>query len=203
MNIAAIIMVIVAYLFGSLSSAILVCRVLGLPDPRTQGSGNPGATNVLRIGGKIAALITLLGDVLKGLLPVLFAKWLAFDATIVALVMFAAFVGHLYPVFFRFEGGKGVATFIGCLLALCWPVALLWLATWLLMAALLRFSSLASLTACVLAPLDLWIVTHSGIYAGTLLLMTLILIYRHRNNIHQLLKGTERKIGKKKNVENK
>ena len=117
----AIFAVLIAYLVGSISSAIIVCKMMGLPDPRSQGSRNPGATNVLRIGGKKAAAITLLGDMLKGYLPVLAAKLLGLDPLTIALVMFAAFIGHLYPLYFRFEGGKGVATLIGCLLALNWP----------------------------------------------------------------------------------
>lgn len=187
----------VSYLFGSLSSAIIVCRLMGLPDPRTQGSRNPGATNVLRIGGKKAAIITLLGDMLKGVIPVLAAKWYGLDEIGLALVTFAAFIGHLFPIFFRFEGGKGVATAIGCLLALSWPTGLCWLATWLLIAAIFRYSSLASLTASVLAPLYIWLFTGSSIYASTVALMSIILIARHHGNIRKLCRGEESKIGKK------
>jgi glycerol-3-phosphate acyltransferase PlsY len=136
-----LIAVIISYLFGSLSSAIIVCKLMGLTDPRTTGSNNPGATNVLRIGGKVPAVITLLGDVLKGVIPVLAAKWYGLPPLGLALVTLAAFLGHLFPVFFRFQGGKGVATLIGCLLALSWPVGLCWMATWLVMALLFRSSS--------------------------------------------------------------
>lgn len=183
-----------AYLIGSVSSAIIVCHLMRLPDPRTQGSRNPGATNVLRIGGKKAAIITLLGDTLKGILPVLIAKWLGFDATILVFIAFAAFLGHLFPIFFRFEGGKGVATAIGCLLALNWPTGLSWLATWGIIAFLFRYSSLASLTASLLAPLYIWFFTHNLIWTITIALMSIILIIRHRSNIVKLVRGEESKI---------
>lgn len=187
----------VAYLIGSFSSAIIVCRLMGLPDPRTQGSKNPGATNVLRIGGKKAALITLLGDLLKGLIPVLVARWLGFDANALALIALGAFLGHLFPIFFRFEGGKGVATAIGCLLALNWPTGLCWIATWIVMALLFRYSSLAALTASLLAPMYIWIFTHNNAYTISISVMSLLLIIRHKQNIRKLLTGKENRIGKK------
>lgn len=187
-----------AYLFGSISSAIIVCRIMGLPDPRTQGSRNPGATNVLRIGGKKAALITLMGDVLKGVIPVLAAKWYGLDAVTLALVAFAAFLGHLFPIFFRFEGGKGVATALGALLALSWPTGLCWIATWLLVALLFRYSSLAALVASLLAPAYIGFFTHNLTYVVVIALMSLILIIRHRGNIAKLIAGKESKIGRKK-----
>lgn len=189
---------LIAYLFGSISSAIIICKIMGLPDPRSEGSRNPGATNVLRIGGKKAAALTLLGDTLKGVIPVLAAKWLGLDSMGLALVTFAAFLGHLFPVFFRFEGGKGVATALGCMLALCWPAGLCWMAAWAVMAAIFRYSSLASLTASALAPVFFWYFTHEQIYVITMALMAVILFYRHRGNITKLLAGTESKIGKKK-----
>lgn len=190
---------LIAYLFGSISSAIIVCKLMGLPDPRTHGSRNPGATNVLRIGGKKAAAITMLGDVLKGFIPVLAAVWLEFDITTIALVMFAAFIGHLYPIFFRFEGGKGVATFIGCLLALDWQVGCAFLLTWIAIAAIFRYSSLASLTAAVIAPFYVWFFTDNTIYYIATLVMSVILVYRHSSNIQKLAAGKEDKIrlGKK------
>ena len=188
----------IAYLFGSISSAIIVCKAARLPDPRTQGSRNPGATNVLRIGGKKAAIVTLLGDTLKGVIPVLLAKWYGLDELGLALVTFAAFFGHLYPIFFRFEGGKGVATAIGCILALNLPVGLCWMATWTIVALIFRYSSLASLTASILAPLYIWYFTGSYIYVMTIALMSLLLIYRHRGNITKLLAGTESKLGSRK-----
>lgn len=190
----------IAYLFGSISSAIIVCKIAQLPDPRTQGSRNPGATNVLRIGGKKAAIVTLLGDTLKGVIPVLLAKWYGLDELGLALVTFAAFFGHLYPIFFRFEGGKGVATAIGCILALNLPVGLCWMATWTIVALIFRYSSLASLTASVLAPLYIWYFTGSYIYVVTIALMSALLIYRHRGNIKKLWAGTESKLGTRRSA---
>lgn len=197
MSIEIAIAVLLAYLIGSLSSAVIVCRVMSLPDPRTQGSNNPGATNVLRIGGKVPALITLLGDTLKGVIPVLAAKFYGLPPLGLALVTLAAFTGHLFPIFFRFQGGKGVATLIGCLLALSLPTGLCWLTTWMLVAFATRYSSLAALTASLLAPLYIYYFTENLIYAITLGVMTLILFIRHRQNIRKLLNGTENKIGKR------
>jgi glycerol-3-phosphate acyltransferase PlsY len=197
MNIEAMIIILLAYLIGSLSSAIIVCRIMQLPDPRREGSCNPGATNVLRIGGKLPALITLLGDALKGMLPVLAAMWLEQSPLVLACVAFAAFIGHLFPIFFRFQGGKGVATAIGCLLALSPPTGLCWIATWLIVAILFRYSSLAALTASLLAPFYIWLFTHQTVYVAAIALMSLILIYRHRSNLAKLISGQESKIGKK------
>jgi len=194
LNVSAI---LIAYLFGSISSAIVVCRLLGLPDPRTQGSKNPGATNVLRIGGKKAAIITLLGDLLKGLIPVAVVIWLHLPSLIIGVCALAAFLGHLFPIFFRFEGGKGVATALGCLIALSWPSAICWGLTWLVMAILFRFSSLASITASILAPVYIWFFTHNEIYTVVYAVMTLLLLIRHQENIRKLLRGEESKIGKK------
>lgn len=192
-----IIATLAAYLIGSISSAIIVCKVMGLPDPRTEGSRNPGATNVLRIGGKVPAIITLLGDMLKGVIPVLIAKWLGFDAAMLAPVAFAAFIGHLFPVFFGFEGGKGVATALGCLFAISWPLGLCWLVTWMVLAILFRYSSLSSLIASIAAPFYTWYFTDDLILATTIAVMSLILIIRHRSNIVKLMAGQESKIGKK------
>lgn len=170
---------------------------MGLPDPRTQGSRNPGATNVLRIGGKKAAAITLFGDMLKGVIPVLLAKWYGFGTVGVALVTFAAFFGHLFPIFFRFEGGKGVATALGCMLALSWPVGICWIATWFIVALIFRYSSLAAILASLLAPLYMWIFTNNLIYVATIALMCSLLIIRHHGNIKKLIRGEESKIGRK------
>ena len=186
-------LVLAAYLLGSLSSAIILCRLLGLPDPRTQGSGNPGATNVLRYGGKKVAALTLLGDSLKGLLPVLLAQALGTSPPWLGVVALAAFLGHLYPLFFRFQGGKGVATAFGALLGLAWPVALAVLATWLAMAALFRYSSLAALTGALLAPL--FIYAWAPAYLLAVACMCALLIWRHRNNIRNLVAGKEGRIG--------
>lgn len=193
----AICAVIVAYLFGSVSSAIITCKLMRLPDPRTVGSGNPGATNVLRLGGKKAAAITMLGDVLKGVIPVLLAKYLGLSHLIIALVMFAAVLGHLYPVFFKFQGGKGIATAMGALFALNWPTGCAFLGTWLLVAIISRYSSLSSLTATIFAPLYLYYFTRVDEYYLTMLVVSLLLIYRHRSNIRKLATGKESKIGKK------
>ena len=188
--------ILIAYLFGSLSSAIITCKLMGLPDPRTQGSRNPGATNVLRIGGKKAAIFTLLGDVLKGVIPVLLAKWYGLPLSGLALVALAAFLGHLYPIFFRFDGGKGVATAAGCITALAWPVGLTLLATWLLVAIFFRYSSFSSLVAAILAPFYTWYFTNP-VYTYVVILISVLLIYRHRTNIRHLMMGKESKIGKK------
>ena len=187
--------VVLGYLAGSVSTAIIVCRAMGLPDPRSEGSRNPGATNVLRFGGKKAAAITLAGDFLKGLLPVLLARLAGVEETGLAATALAAFLGHLYPVFFGFEGGKGVATAFGAILGLSYPVALAALATWLFMAFVVRISSLSALTAAALAPVFAWWFGLPGAYLAAVLLMVGLLIWRHRSNIRHLLAGTEDKIG--------
>ena len=192
--IAAFIAPVIAYLFGSLSSAIIVCKIMGLPDPRTQGSKNPGATNVLRIGGKTAAVVTLLGDVLKGVIPILIAKWYGLQENELALVASGAFIGHLYPVFFHFQGGKGVATALGCLLALSWPTGFAWMVTWLLIAIFFRYSSLSSLIASLLAPIYIWFFSGEVSYIIAITFISIVLIYRHRSNIIHLMQGKERKI---------
>lgn len=183
--------IIAAYLAGSLSAAIISCRLMGLPDPRTQGSRNPGATNVLRVGGKKAAAITLLGDALKGVLPVLMAQLLSAPPLILALVALAAFLGHLYPVFFGFRGGKGVATAGGVLIALAWPVGLAVLATWLVMAKLFNISSLAAIVAATLAPLYMWLLAPQPEFIAVSALISVMLLWRHRSNIRNLLAGNE------------
>jgi len=185
------------YLLGSLSSAIIVCRLLGLPDPRGEGSGNPGATNVLRIGGKKAAAITLIGDMLKGLIPVLVAKLLGAGIAVQAMVAVAAFLGHLYPLFFGFRGGKGVATALGVLLGLHWPVGLLTIATWLVIAKVFKISSLAALLAILVTPLYLWWLIPERSLIIAMLFMGALLFWRHRSNIHNLIAGTEGHIGNK------
>jgi glycerol-3-phosphate acyltransferase PlsY len=197
-NLAIAVATYIAYLFGSVSSAIIVCKLMGLPDPRTTGSRNPGATNVLRIGGKKAALITLLGDMLKGVIPVLVAIWWGFDSLGVSLVLLGAFLGHLFPIFFRFEGGKGVATALGGYLALYWPIGLSWIATWLVVAGIFRYSSLAAIMASLLVPFYTWFLTKNLTYVITISVISLILILRHHGNIRKLWRGEESKIGKKK-----
>ncbi len=184
-----------AYLLGSVSSAVVVCRLMGLPDPRSRGSGNPGATNVLRTATKGAAAATLLGDVLKGLVPVALAQWLAVPSPVLAAVAAAAVVGHMYPVFFGFQGGKGVATTLGVLLGLSWILGALWAATWLAVAALSRYSSLSALVATGLTPLyTYWLVKAPVLVVATVMIAVLV-IWRHRSNIDNLLHGRESRIG--------
>jgi glycerol-3-phosphate acyltransferase PlsY len=191
-------LIVIAYLVGSISSAILVCRLMGLPDPRTEGSGNPGATNVLRVGGKKAAAITLIGDMLKGLIPVLTANFLNVAPLTLAMTGLAAFLGHLYPVFFGFRGGKGVATMLGVLFGFHGLVGASTAGTWLLMAKGFKISSLAALIATLLAPLYVWLfIGRSPELIVTTAVMTLILFWRHRTNIQRLLKGEEGLISKK------
>jgi len=185
-----------AYLFGSISTAVLIARAMGLQDPREVGSRNPGATNILRYGGKTAAVLTLLGDILKGVIPVLIARALTADAVIITLCGFAAFLGHLFPVFFSFRGGKGVATAMGVWFALNPWVGLALLATWILMALLFRYSSLAALTTSAAAPLYVAWLSPGTPYLATMIVMSAILIFRHRANIRNLIAGTETKIGR-------
>jgi glycerol-3-phosphate acyltransferase PlsY len=193
---SVLIAIVIAYLVGSISFAVITSKIMGLPDPRTEGSGNPGATNVLRLGGKKAAIITLLGDLFKGVIVVLAAKLYGFSPAALALITFAVFFGHLYPVFFRFQGGKGVATAAGCLLALAWPLGLAVLGTWLFVAIAFRYSSLAALCAAVCAPFYAWFFTNNDFTIMTSV-MSLLLILRHKKNIHNLCAGKEKKIGQK------
>lgn len=196
--------VLLAYLLGSLSFAVIVSRAMGLKDPRSYGSNNPGATNVLRSGNKAAAVATLLLDAFKGWLPVVLVKWFGStyglgDGTLAA-VGFAAFVGHLYPVFFRFKGGKGVATAAGVLLGIEWLLGLATLATWLIVAFFTRYSSLAALASAVFAPLFYLLGDRGPWYADRAILMAIfmmgvLLVVRHRANINKLLQGTESRLG--------
>lgn len=186
-----------AYLLGSISTAIIVCKVMRLPDPRTQGSGNPGATNVLRVGGKRPAAITLFGDMLKGLLPVLAASTLEFSLLTIALTGAAAFAGHLFPVFFGFKGGKGVATLLGVLFGFSWWVGLATAATWLIVAKVFKLSSLAALIATALAPVFLYFLVPQAMpLIVTTIGMVVVLFWRHKSNIKKLLSGSEDSIGK-------
>jgi glycerol-3-phosphate acyltransferase PlsY len=196
-----------AYLLGSLAFAVIVSRAMGLEDPRTFGSGNPGATNVLRSGSKAAAVVTLLLDAMKGLLPVLAVKWFGkpygMEEGTMALVGLAAFAGHLWPVYFRFRGGKGVATFFGVVFGIHPLLGLATGATWLIIAFFFRYSSLASLVAAVFAPVYYLLGDRIQWYAErplalALAVMALLLGYRHRENIGRLLRGTESRLGAKK-----
>lgn len=189
-----VVIVVVAYLIGSLASAVIVGRLLGTADPRTEGSGNPGATNMLRIGGKKAGAITLIGDMLKGLIAVLIARAIGAGAEVQALAAGAAFLGHLFPVFFGFRGGKGVATALGALLGLQWGVGLLVIGTWLAMAALFRISSLAALVAAAAAPFYMWWLRPDPPFIIASVFMAVLLYWRHLSNIRKLLDGTEGKI---------
>jgi len=187
-----------AYLLGSVSFAVLVSKLMGLPDPHTYGSKNPGATNVLRTGSKAAALLTLIGDSCKGAVAVLLAASFFITAPVeLALVGLAAFLGHLYPVFHRFHGGKGVATAAGVLLALDWRVGVGTLLTWGIIALFLRYSSLAALVAALFAPLGT--IYLLGWQPGVVVaVMSAFLVWRHKGNIQRLLAGTEPRIGAKK-----
>ena len=182
---------ITSYLAGSLSSAIIVCRIAGLPDPRTQGSGNPGATNVLRFGSKKIAAIVLLSDGLKGAIPVLFASYQGLTLFEICLVAFFTFLGHVYPVFFHFKGGKGVATYLGGLIAINLLAGLIFSLIWLLVAKVLKISSLAALIATALSPFYFYLIT--GDLKSTLIigLISLLIFYTHRDNIKRLINKEE------------
>ena len=194
--------VVCAYLLGSVSFAVLMSKVFNLPDPRTYGSHNPGATNVLRSGKKAAAALTLLGDTAKGWLAVWAAQYFAPDGSnklwLVAAVALAVFLGHVFPIFLRFKGGKGVATALGVLLALNGWLGFAALATWLLVALVFRLSSLAALTAAVGVPVYAVLLSSPREYVCASVLMSLLLIWRHKSNIQNLLAGKEGKIGSKK-----
>ncbi len=194
-------LVVTAYLLGSIASAILICRLFGLSDPRVGGSGNPGATNVMRLHGKKAAILTLAGDVLKGVIPVLLAKAVGSSELIIALCGLAAFFGHLFPIFFKFKGGKGVATLIGVLFATHWMLGLAYIATWGITALLFRYSSLAALIAAALTPIYSWLILQNIGFVTCHIVMVFILFWRHRSNIQNLIAGTEGKLGKKKTYE--
>ena len=190
-----------AYLLGSLSFAVIVSKAFGMADPRSYGSGNPGATNVLRSGKKLAAVLTLLGDALKGWLAVWlalrFQAELQLDNVTIGLVAVAVLVGHMWPVFFGFKGGKGVATAVGVLLALSWPTALICAAKWLVMAFGFKVSSLAALVATAISPLVAWFFMPHLSWLLAVVVIALLVLYRHQSNIRNLLSGRESKIGDK------
>lgn len=191
MIIVGILFVIIAYFVGSLSTAILVCKAMNLPDPRTTGSGNAGATNVLRVGGKLPAILTLVGDILKGFIPVLIAMWVGVAGFLLALVALAAVVGHIFPAYFNFKGGKGVATAFGGLLVLSLGVAIVAAIVWALVVFLSRYISLASIVATVLSAI-LIIFAHTN-YFLPVFVMAILIIWRHSDNIKRLKAGTENK----------
>ncbi|MBL7480272.1 glycerol-3-phosphate 1-O-acyltransferase PlsY [Legionella bononiensis] len=193
-------LVILAYLMGSFCSAIIVCRLFGLPDPREEGSKNPGATNVLRIAGKKYAAFVMIGDVLKGTIPVLIAKALGATPAVIAFTALAAVIGHMFPVFFKFKGGKGVATAIGALLGFHFIIGVMVATTWLLVANFSRYSSLASIVAISLSPFySLLVVGRLDIFPP-LFFIALLVLYKHKNNINRLIDGVEPKIKFKPDV---
>lgn len=188
----------IAYLIGSLSAAIIVCKLLGLSDPREGGSKNPGATNVLRLHGKTAGVLSLMGDLIKGVIPVLVVRYIGSPDWVIAGCGLAVFLGHLFPVFFQFKGGKGVATTLGVLLATYWMLGVLFIITWLIIAGISRYSSLGGMTAALLTPLyALWLTTDIT-YPLAFLIMAICLISRHKQNIQRLMAGTESRVGLKK-----
>ena len=186
------------YLAGSIPFAVLISRVMGLDDPRTYGSGNIGATNVLRSGHRIAALLTLVGDVGKGWAAVLVARMMGAGDELLAVVAIAAFLGHVFPVWLRFRGGKGVATAAGVLIALDWRLGLAVVVAWLTVAVASRYSSLASIVAALFAPAAAWYLVGAGPVLAAVAAMSVVLIARHRANIAKLLRGEESRIGDKK-----
>jgi len=198
MRVFSLSFIVAAYLLGSISFGIVVCRAFGLPDPRTTGSGNPGATNVLRSGKKAAAVLTLLGDALKGWVAV----WLALRSGLlmweVCAVALAVFLGHLYPIYYKFKGGKGVATALGVMLAVSIWLGLAALVTWALVFAIFRYSSLAAIIAAALAPVYAYLLMPGyRDYVWMVVILSLLLIWRHRSNIRKLLDGSEAGFGKK------
>lgn len=198
MGMTAVLAAIVAYLVGSIPFAVVVSRAMGLPDPRSYGSGNPGTTNVLRSGSKVAALLTLAGDAAKGWFAVWGAMKLGLDGPVIAIVAFAAFIGHVFPVWLKFQGGKGVATAAGVLFAIDWRVGLATLGAWLAVVVATRYSSLGALVASVLAPVAVYLSLGAGPVWVASLAMSAVLLWRHEGNIRKLLRGEESRIGQKK-----
>ncbi|CAH8209815.1 glycerol-3-phosphate 1-O-acyltransferase PlsY [Vibrio aestuarianus] len=195
----ALSMIIFAYLLGSISSAVLICRVLRLSDPRDVGSNNPGATNVLRIGGKKAAIAVLLFDMLKGTIPVWVGYYLGIDPILLGLVAITACLGHMYPIFFHFKGGKGVATALGAIAPIGLDLTGLIMLTWIVVALLFRYSSLAALITVLLAPFYTWLIKPQ--YTLPVAMLCCLIVFRHHQNIKRLFTGTEPKFGEKKSLE--
>ena len=195
--ITSIVLIVAAYLAGSVASAIIVCRMLALPDPREGGSGNPGATNVLRLGGKKAAALTLAGDVAKGLVPVLVANLMGLDPWVTGACAIAAFAGHLYPIFFGFKGGKGYATALGVIAGLSTTTFVAVGVTWLAVAGIWRYSSLAALASIALTPMYAWFLTGHVEWTIATVTIAVFVFIRHKGNIERLMSGTESKIGQK------
>jgi glycerol-3-phosphate acyltransferase PlsY len=187
----SLVLICFAYLLGSISSAILLSKIMGFEDPRSEGSNNPGATNVLRIAGKKAAFFTLVGDFLKGIVPVLLAHWLEVDQLVIALTAFAAFFGHCFPLFFGFKGGKGVATALAATLGFNWIVGIMLIGIWLLFAKVFKISSLAAIIAFTALPLLIYWRTQDLQASMVFVALSVILIWRHKDNIQRLISGTE------------
>lgn len=197
----ALSMIIFAYLLGSISSAVLICRLLKLPDPRGVGSNNPGATNVLRIGGRKAALAVLLCDMLKGTIPVWGGYFLNIEPILLGVVAIAACLGHMYPIFFHFKGGKGVATALGAIAPIGLDLTAMVIVTWLVVAILFRYSSLSAIVTVLLAPMYTWLVKPQ--YTLPVAMLCCLIVFKHHQNIRRLYEGKEPKIGEKKNGLNK
>ncbi|MGL6123455.1 MAG: glycerol-3-phosphate 1-O-acyltransferase PlsY [Shewanella sp.] len=195
-----LLMILAAYLAGSISSAVLVCRMRGLPDPRLQGSGNPGATNVLRIGGASAAAMVLFFDMLKGALPSYLAYLMGINAVPLGLIAIAACLGHIYPVFFGFKGGKGVATAFGAMAPIGGGLAISLMASWIILLLISRYSSLAAILTALLAPLYTWWLDDR--FTIPVAMLSTLIIIRHKDNIQRLLKGEESKVSRKKRPKN-
>ena len=192
-----LLIILFAYLVGSVSSGIIVSQIFNLPDPRTIGSKNPGATNVMRSGNKKAAIFTLLGDLLKAILVLAIAEYLGFNDLIIVCVALAVLIGHIYPIFYKFQGGKGVATAIGILIALNFKLALIVTSIWLLVFGIWRYSSLAAIVAAISAPIiAIFILRDQSLYCIAFTFITIIILFKHQANIRKLLSGTELKFKK-------
>ncbi|KEI35661.1 glycerol-3-phosphate 1-O-acyltransferase PlsY [Allofrancisella frigidaquae] len=199
MNLLNFGLLIFAYLLGSINSAIIVCYVFRLPSPRSVGSGNPGTTNVLRVGGKLPATITLIFDILKGLIPILVAKMLTNNEFIIACTALYAILGHVFPIFFGFKGGKGVATLIGALFGFYWVLGIIFIVSWLCVAIITRYSSLSALVATMIASVSVTFLANLKV-AAPFLIIAIIIIIKHKGNIQRLINGQESKIGDKTKV---
>ena len=192
-----LLIILFAYLVGSVSSGIIVSQIFNLPDPRTIGSKNPGATNVMRSGNKKAAIFTLLGDLLKAILVLAIAEYLGFSDLIIVCVALAVLIGHIYPIFYKFQGGKGVETAIGILIALNFKLAIIVASIWLLVFGIWRYSSLAAIVAAISAPIiAIFILRDQSLYCIAFTLITIIILFKHQANIRKLLSGTELKFKK-------
>ncbi|GEA60366.1 glycerol-3-phosphate 1-O-acyltransferase PlsY [Vibrio comitans] len=196
MSATVLLMIILAYLLGSVSSAVLICRVFKLPDPRTAGSNNPGATNVLRIGGRLPAALVLVCDMAKGTIPVWSAYYLDIEPVMLGLIGISACIGHIYPIFFHFKGGKGVATAVGAIAPIGLDLTGMLMGTWLATAVISRYSSLAALVTALVAPFYTWLIKPQ--YTLPVAMLCCLIIWRHQENIKRLMAGNEPKVGSKK-----